>query len=1050
MKKSDNNLIVIAEDSITQAEQLKYILEMAGYRILHGLNGIEAFNIIKREKPLLIISDIIMPEMDGYELCKKVKADEELKKIPVILLTALSDPTDVINGLESGADNFITKPYDEKYLLSRIQSTLINVELRKSRISEMGIEVYFNRKNYRITSDRLQILDLLLSTYENSIQKNTELKKVNEELRATQKELESLNKNLEKKVEVRTHKITRLNSLMNAIRSINQLIVKEKDPKKILQKACVNLVRVRNYKHAWIMTLDKKGKMSFIVHDGMGDEFKVLKKDLENGKWPVCCQKAMKGSEIVIMASREKDCKGCPLFKNKSGMGCLAVQLVYESKIYGILGIYMASESLTDKEEHSLVYEVAGDLGFALYNFELEEKQRETRIALEKRTYDLNERIKELNCLYGIDEICTIPGITFADVFNETVRLIQSSWQYPEVTEAKITFEGEKYQSENFRKTKWLLQTDLIIDKRKAGSVDVCYLKKKPDVFSGPFLEEEIHLLQRIAKQLEKFIVRRRAEEDLIREHHLLSTLINNTPDYICLKDTEARFILNNESHLRLMGLKSQEESLGKTDFDFFDQDSAERNFASDQTVVRTGNPLINQEELFKDSSGKDQWLLTTKVPLLNEEGKPYGLISISHDITNRKKRAQELIMAKEKAEKADKLKSLFLMNMSHEIRTPMNAIIGFSDLLSNPEISGKERKTFIKVIQESGVRLLHLIDDILDISKIESGSLELRESEFSIKRIFTDLMIIFNNQRLKIGKENLEIKLSQKAIKEDYTLRADPYRLKQIFSNLIDNALKYTESGFIEMGYSIQPAAQGETKYAKTGKDRYYIEFYVKDTGIGIPEDHIDDIFDRFRKVENKTRLYEGAGLGLAISKNLVNMMGGEIWVESVVGKGSTFYFSLPFEPSGKMSRDIDLKDKIPEKYEWTDKVILITEDEESNYKLLEHILKETQAELLWAKNGQEAIDLCRRNDNINFVLMDIKMPVMDGYTATRSIKEFRKDLPVVAITAYAADGEKEESSKAGCDDYMAKPIKIDELLPLINEYIEPGRKKVRSSAEC
>ena len=518
--------------------------------------------------------------------------------------------------------------------------------------------------------------------------------------------------------------------------------------------------------------------------------------------------------------------------------------------------------------------------------------------------------MKELNCLYSINEIFTVPGTTESEVFNELINIIPLVWQYPEITTVRIQLNDTVYQSANFRKTEWMMKDGIFLDRTQIGLMEISYLEKKKELFSDPFLEEEIILFKNIIQTIEKFLLR----------------------------------------------------------------------------------------ELRED----------------------------------------ELIVAKENAEKADRLKSSFLMNMSHEIRTPMNAVIGFSNLLLNPEISKKEQNEFLEIILGNGDRLLHLIDDILDVSKIESGLMEISETEFSLSHLLTEMVMIYDNKRINMEKQNLKIRISQKVIKQDYILMTDPVRLKQVLSNLIHNALKFTESGFVEIGYSIQSAAQLTKNHVKTNEDGQLIKIYVKDTGIGIPEDHIESIFDRFIKVEGNTKLYEGTGLGLTISKNLVELLGGKIWVESVVDQGSTFYFTLPIKVSDNESKDIKLKDKIPDKFEWTDKVILIAEDEESNYSLLEHILKETKVQLLWAKNGIEAIDICRSYKNINLVLMDIKMPEMDGYAATKSIKKIRKDIPVIAVTAYAEDKEKEESSKAGCDDYMAKPIEIDNLLPLIDKYME------------
>ncbi len=902
-KVTNNNLIIIAEDSLTQAEQLKYTLETAGYRVLHGKNGKEAFSLIKMEKPLLLISDVLMPVMDGYELCKKVKTDTDLENIPVMLLTSLSDPSDIIKGLESKADNFITKPYTDKDLLSHIRNIIINQELRRDQLTEMGLDIVFAGKKHHITSNRLQILDLLISLFENFIQKNIDLNEVNKELVAAQKECKYLNKNFEKKVKIHTKKIIQLNFLLKAIRDINKLIVKEKDPERLLQNACMSFVKVLSFQYAWIMKLDEKGKVEFAVHYGLSNEFQVLEKYLKKGRWPVCCQKAMKQSEIVITKSLQTECNDCPLDKAKYDMESLAIPIRYGNRTYGILVISTLLEYSMDEKEHKLLYEVAGDLGFALSDIELAEEHKKANIELQKRTHDLNKRIKELNCLYSIDEITIMTGITLEEVFRETVDVIQKSWQYPGITGVRITHNKNIFKTRNFEETKWIMETYLVIDNKVTGKIEVCYLEKKPDIFGGPFLEEEIHLLQRIVNSLVKFI-----------------------------KQQEAK---------------------------------------------------------------------------------------------------NELIKAKEKAEESDKLKSSFLSNMSHEIRTPLNAIVGFGDMLGNDDIADEDKRRFVPIIRENINQLLHLIDDILDLSKMESDQLKIFKKECRVDKVLGYMVDVFNNQKIGLKKNDIDIRLKTENQIEGLSIFSDPVRLQQVLNNLIDNALKYTESGYIEIGCSIE-----------TGKEKIknrLVQFWVKDTGIGISEEGQKMIFDRFTKIEDdKTKLYRGAGLGLAISKKLVNMMGGEMWVESIPGKGSTFYFTIPTGEVDMAKTKTGPAKKVQDtvgSYNWSGKSILVAEDDESNFKLIKIILQRTKANITHVTNGEDAVEVCKSN-SIDLVLMDIKMPKMDGISATKIIKKIKKELPVIAVTAYAREEEQEECRLAGCDDIVVKPLNVEKLFTTLSKY--------------
>ncbi len=244
--------ILIVEDSPTQAAELQYMLEKNNYCVSTANNGVQALKLLKKSKPALIISDIVMPEMDGFELCKNVKTDKNLKDIPVILMSMLSEPKDIIRGLECGADNFVTKPYNEKYLISRIQNILINHDMRKTAVSSLGIELFISGEKHFITSDRIQILDLLVSIYDGAVQKSFELEHANKELRKTQEELKALDEQLEQKVVEKTQKITELNSIIKAVRNVNQLIAREKDRDRLLQSSCKHLSKIIGFNHSWI------------------------------------------------------------------------------------------------------------------------------------------------------------------------------------------------------------------------------------------------------------------------------------------------------------------------------------------------------------------------------------------------------------------------------------------------------------------------------------------------------------------------------------------------------------------------------------------------------------------------------------------------------------------------------------------------------------------------------------------------------------------------------------------------------------------------------
>jgi signal transduction histidine kinase len=390
--------------------------------------------------------------------------------------------------------------------------------------------------------------------------------------------------------------------------------------------------------------------------------------------------------------------------------------------------------------------------------------------------------------------------------------------------------------------------------------------------------------------------------------------------------------------------------------------------------------------------------------------------------------RTADLIKAKEKAEESDRLKSSFLANLSHEIRTPMNAIMGFSQLLAYQDIPESEKKDFIGLILINSQHLLNLINEIIDISRIEAGEMIVEKNECNVTRILQNLVNQYEEQKVLIGKSNLSIKLNIKDKTSDVIINSDEHKIRQIIINLIENALKFTDEGSIELGC-----------YTEIVKKQPFAMISVKDTGIGIGEDAKDFIFERFRKVENYSndKLYRGAGLGLTISKKLIEILGGKIWVESQLGKGSAFYFSVPLTQSVVIKETVLNKEQLQSDFShWDGRQVLVAEDELMNFRYIEKILSKTNINLIWAKNGKETCEMFEENSSIDLILMDIRMPIMDGYEATKRIKQINKKIPIIAQTAYALDYEREEILKAGCDAYISKPYSDKELLSLMDKY--------------
>ena len=546
----------------------------------------------------------------------------------------------------------------------------------------------------------------------------------------------------------------------------------------------------------------------------------------------------------------------------------------------------------------------------------------------------------------------------------------------------------------------------------------------------------------------ELFIAKEKAEGN----EKQFQKVVDNFPDgIIAIHDAEFRYIFVEGRGLKDIGL-TKEMLLNKKPQEVFPSEFGE---LLDYHIC---NAFKGIEATFDINLGK-YFFNETVLPLKSENGKITQVLGIINNITKHKTAEQELIkakekaeeseinlieknkeyeslneelkqtndelvIAKEKAEESDRLKSAFLANMSHEIRTPMNGILGFAGLLKEQTLTGEAQNEFIGIIEKSGARMLNIINDIVDISKIESGQMKISISETNVNE---QIEYIYTFFKPEIERKKLTFSFKSILSKNEAIIKTDREKIYAILTNLIKNAIKFTDKGSIEFGYDLVKTQQTSV-----------LQFFVKDSGVGIPKDRRQAIFERFIQADiSDKRAYQGAGLGLSITKAYVGMLGGEIWVESEEQKGSTFHFTIPYNIGSENKfaiKNINLD--LETVSEFRKLKILIAEDDEASDMFITISLKKYSYEILHAKTGIEAVDICRNNPVIDLIMMDIQMFEMDGYEATKQIRQFNKDIIIIAQTAYALSGDKEKIIAAGCNDYISKPLNKNLLNTLIEKH--------------
>ena len=639
---------------------------------------------------------------------------------------------------------------------------------------------------------------------------------------------------------------------------------------------------------------------------------------------------------------------------------------------------------------------------------------------LRKRTHELDERVKELNCLYGISKLVEKPGTSLEEILQGTVDLIPPSWQYPEITCARVALQGQTFTTNNFEETIWGQSSDIIVYDNKVGSLETFYLEERAEGYEGPFSREERELINAIAERLGRTIERKQMEIELRKSEEKFRSVVENAPNIILIVDRDGtiRFINRTVSGFTI------EDTIGLRVYDYVEPEYHDMIRETIERVLRTGEPgscVIGGA----GPDGASSWY-DTQVGAIKQDGQAVAVTLITTDITERKKAEEELQKAKEAAEVANHAKSEFLANMSHEIRTPMNGIIGMTELVLDTKLT-REQREYLEIVKTSADALLSLLNDILDFSKIEAGKLDLEFIDFSLRDVVDTTVEAL---ALRAYEKGLELISHIKPDVPD-ALIGDSGRLRQILMNLGGNAVKFTSEG--EIVVRVETESETDQEVA--------LHCSVADTGIGIPHDKQDRIFESFTQADGSTtRQHSGTGLGLTISRQLVEMMRGRIWLESEPGIGSTFHFTARFG----LQREPAAKAFPLEPADMHGLPVLVVDDNVTNRRVLEEMLTNWGMRPTAVDSGQAALTVMKQARNAGepffLVLLDAHMPGMDGFAVAEQIRRDAElaDTKLMLLTSISQRGDTRRWRELGIAACLTKPIKQSDLLDAIMEVLD------------
>jgi hypothetical protein len=953
--------ILAIDDNVDNLVVLKALINDAFPEVYYisADSGHKGLELCQSEKPDVILLDIVMPGIDGYEVCTKLKSDIRLKHIPVVMVTAnRADKEARVKALEAGADAFLPKPVDESELKAQIRAMLRIKEsedlkkAEKQRLEDMVL-------------DRTEALELELA----------------DRIKAENKLIQSLDKITKNR-----------QAIMNLMEDLKTEMGERKQMEEKLQVER-NLLRtlIDNLPDT-IYILDAEGRKVIANREdlkniGFKTEAEVIgKNDLD--LFPGEIGKRGHADNMSVINSATPIIDREEYFFDKNG----TIRWLLTSKypLYDangkVSGLFGTGHDITERKKTAE---------------KLKESEEQYRLLIQNQGEGVGIVNLKEEFIFANPAAEEMFGLGKGELINRSLM------EFVDPDHLSIIKNETKNRSKAEKST---YEIDII---RPNGERRTILITATPQFNVEGKLTGTFGVFRDITE-------RKKLEQKIIESEAYYRTLIDISPDGIIIADLEGKVSYGSIKAYEIFGVPPGEDVKGTTILRWIAPDFQQNVMERVMDIIKGNLAPETREYKLQKFDGTIFWGELSSSPLSDSNRFPIALMIVCRDISDRKSAETELIKSKEKAEESDRLKTAFLHNISHEIRTPMNAIIGFSSMLNEPDLDKESQNSYIEIISQSSNHLLSIVSDIIEISNIEAGILKLSIKNADLNGLIKNLETHFGP---KASEKSLEFIINAGCKDSEAQIWTDEPKLTQVLFSLLSNALKFTARGKITMGYSMK---------------ENFIEFFVSDTGIGISKGQFKKIFERFYQVESTiARQYEGTGLGLSIAKAYVELMGGSIWLTSEPGTGSDFYFTIPYNRAETFNKNEPKMIKMDTVHNFISKTVLIAEDEENNYRLIVELLSPLNLKFIHAVNGHEAVEICRSDSSIDLVLMDIKMPIMDGYEASAIIKKLKPSLPVVAQTAFAFESDREKVFQAGCDDYLSKPIKKELLIEMVKKYL-------------